>query len=71
LKWKPPFENSVDFKLVLKFLPSATNPSQPDLYTKPIFALCAWLGGEGPKANYEPYDVMHVTEDEWERYVVF
>lgn len=45
------------------------NPSQPDLYSKPIFALYAWLGGEGARANYEPYDVMHVTDDEWERCV--
>lgn len=67
LKWKPPSENSIDFKLVLKFLPSPTNPSQPDLFAKPVFALYAWLGGEGSKAEYEPYDVMHVTDDEWER----
>jgi mRNA guanylyltransferase len=69
LKWKPPSENSIDFKLLLKFLPSATNPSQPDFFAKPVFALYAWLGGEGPRANYEPYDVMHVTDEEWEQYV--
>jgi len=62
LKWKPPSENSIDFKLVLKFPPSATNPSQPNFFAKPVFALYAWLGGE----SYEPYDVMHVTDDEWE-----
>ena len=45
------------------------NPSQPDFFAKPVFALYAWLGGEGLKANYEPYDVMHVTDDEWERYL--
>ena len=67
LKWKPPSENSIDFKLVLRFPPSAMNPSQPDFYAKPVFALYAWKGGEGPKANYEPYDVMHVTDHEWER----
>ncbi|KAF9645289.1 mRNA capping enzyme, alpha subunit [Thelephora ganbajun] len=67
LKWKPPSENSIDFKLVLRFPPSVTNPSQPDLCAKPVFALHAWLGGEGPRANYEPFDVMHVTDDEWER----
>ena len=61
----------MDFKLVLKFPPLATNPSQPDLYARPVFALYVWWGGEGPKADYQPYDVMHVTDDEWERYVVF
>lgn len=71
LKWKPPSENSIDFKLVLKFPPSPTNPSQPDLLAKPLFALYAWLGGEGSRAEYEPYDVMHVTDDEWEQYVNF
>ncbi|KAF9789900.1 mRNA capping enzyme [Thelephora terrestris] len=67
LKWKPPSENSIDFKLMLKFPPSPNDPSQPDFFAKPVFALYAWLGGEGPKAKYEPYDVMHVTDDEWER----
>ena len=70
MKWKPPNENSVDFKLVLKFPPLATNASQPDLYARPIFALYVWWGGEGPRADYQPYDVMHVTDDEWERCVV-
>ena len=69
LKWKPPFENTIDFKLVLRFLPLAMDSSQPDLYAKPIFALYAWSGGEGPKTRYEAYDVMHVTDDEWERCV--
>jgi mRNA guanylyltransferase len=69
LKWKPPFENSIDFKLVLRFPPLGTNLSQPDLYAKPVFALYAWSGGEGPKAAYEQYDVMYVTDDEWERCV--
>lgn len=27
------------------------------------------MGGEGSRAEYEPYDVMHVTDHEWERYV--
>lgn len=43
------------------------DPSQPDFHAKPVFALYAWLGGEGPRAGYEPYDVMHVTDHEWDR----
>lgn len=69
LKWKPPSENSIDFKLVLRF-PSLPGPlKQPDLHAKPVFALHVWCGGEGSKANYEPWDTMHVSDDEWERYV--
>lgn len=47
------------------------NPSQPDYYAKPVFALYAWLGGEGSRANYEPYDVMHITDHEWELWVAW
>ncbi|KAH9180512.1 mRNA capping enzyme [Lactarius sanguifluus] len=60
LKWKPPSENSIDFKLVLR------SPTQPDMHAKPIFALHVWCGGEGAKATYEPWDTMYVNDDEWE-----
>jgi len=60
-------ENSVNFELVLKSPPSQTDPSQLDFFAKLVFALCAWLGGEGPRAHYEPHNVMHVTDHEWER----
>ncbi|KAI0705866.1 mRNA capping enzyme, catalytic domain-containing protein [Cytidiella melzeri] len=65
LKWKPPSENSIDFKLVLRFPPSPENPSQPDYFAKPIFQLHAWCG----RKQYEMYDVLEVTDDEWERQV--
>lgn len=68
LKWKPPSENSIDFKLVLRFPPLPGSPSKPDLHAKPVFALHVWCGGEGPKVSYEPWDIMHVSDDEWERY---
>ena len=69
LKWKPPSENSIDFKLVLRF-PPCKGRNEPDLHEKPIFALHVWCGGDRGRANYEPYDVMHVTDEEWERCVV-
>jgi len=68
LKWKPPSENSIDFKLVLRFPPLPESPNQPDLQAKPVFALHVWCGGEGAKATYEPWDTMHVSDDEWERF---
>jgi len=67
LKWKPPSENSIDFKLVLRFPSLPGSPTQPDLHAKPIFALHVWCGGEGSKASYEPWDTMHMSDDEWER----
>jgi hypothetical protein len=45
------------------------SPNQPDLQAKPVFALHVWCGGEGAKATYEPWDTMHVSDDEWERCV--
>ncbi|KAE9409462.1 mRNA guanylyltransferase [Gymnopus androsaceus JB14] len=61
LKWKPPSENSIDFKLVLRFPPLPSNPSQPDYRAKPVF-----LATRGV-ARYEQYDEMNVDDDEWER----
>jgi mRNA guanylyltransferase len=64
LKWKPPSENSIDFKLVLRFPPTARG--EPDWTAKPIFALHAWAGGDGARARYEPFDVLSVDDEEWE-----
>ena len=69
LKWKPSSENSIDFKLVLRFPPLPGSSTKPDLHAKPVFALHVWCGGEGAKATYEPWDTMHVSDDEWERCV--
>ena len=65
MKWKPPHENSVDFKLELKF-PELGDSGQPDLHAKPYFPLYVWEGG----GRYRFYDMLSVGNDEWERYVV-
>lgn len=62
LKWKPPSENSIDFKLVLRFPPSKYNPNEPDWHSKPLFLLHVWCGGD----KYEQYDDLHVEDKEWE-----
>ncbi|KAI0780667.1 mRNA capping enzyme, catalytic domain-containing protein [Trametes elegans] len=67
LKWKPPSENSIDFKLVLRFPPTPGKPNVPDFQTKPVFELHVWCGDDRGKARYEFYDVMHVDDDEWEK----
>ncbi|KII88307.1 hypothetical protein PLICRDRAFT_54147 [Plicaturopsis crispa FD-325 SS-3] len=63
LKWKPPSENSIDFKLVLRFPPSPDDFNKPDLLAKPFFALHVWCGSD----KYEPFDSLFVTDDEWEK----
>ena len=63
LKWKPPSENSIDFKLVLRFPPSPEDESKPDFYAKPIFELHTWCGGK----LYEFWDTLFVKDDEWEQ----
>ncbi|KAL1411190.1 Dcp1p-Dcp2p decapping enzyme complex alpha subunit [Vanrija albida] len=63
LKWKPPSENSVDFKIELRFPPFPENPSEPDFYAKPIFILNQWAGNE----DYEYFDEMDVDDAEWEK----
>ena len=63
LKWKPPSENSIDFRLELRFPPAANGT--PDLAAKPLFVLMMNCGRE-PE---EPFDLMEVADDEWEAYV--
>ncbi|KXN91505.1 mRNA-capping enzyme subunit alpha [Leucoagaricus sp. SymC.cos] len=67
LKWKPPSENSIDFKLVLRFPSLRNDPNQPDFHAKPFFMLHAWCGSEQNNAKYEEYDELFVEDDEWER----
>lgn len=66
LKWKPPSENSVDFKLVLRFPPLPHDLTKPDFHAKPLFLLHVWTGGECPQ-SYEQFDEMYVEDEEWER----
>ncbi|KAI0729937.1 mRNA capping enzyme, catalytic domain-containing protein [Fomitopsis betulina] len=66
LKWKPPSENSIDFKLVLRFPPASSRSPDPDFLAKPVFELHVYCGDEQRQPRYEFYDVMHVEDDEWE-----
>lgn len=66
LKWKPPEENSVDFKLMLRF-PERPGTGQPDFFAKPLFLLYVWEGGD----KYAFYDHLTVDDSEWDKYVDF
>jgi len=74
IKWKPPYENTIDFKLRLRFPPDlAVDPrgNVPDLSAKPFFALDQFLGRERGSTSdgYEYFDWLHVEDDEWEQCV--
>jgi len=67
LKWKPASENSIDFKLKLRFPPSPHDPDTPNFTAKPAFLLYTWLGGSGnANSSYEFFDSMDMTDEEWE-----
>ncbi|TDL27406.1 mRNA capping enzyme, alpha subunit [Rickenella mellea] len=66
LKWKPPSENSIDFKLVLRFPPVLGRHGEPDYHAKPIFGLHVYTGGD-KYDKYEPFDEMFMEDSEWER----
>jgi len=63
LKWKPPSENSIDFKLTLHFPPRPSSIASPDFSALPIFKLHQWLGQD----EYEFFDTLTVSEEEWEQ----
>lgn len=65
LKWKPPSENTIDFKLVLRFPPQPDNIKEPNFCAKPMFWLQVHVSGND---NYEPFDELYMDDEEWERY---
>ncbi|ORX39688.1 hypothetical protein BD324DRAFT_227683 [Kockovaella imperatae] len=68
LKWKKPSENTIDFKLNLRFPPSPADPSEPDFYAKPVFLLSVWHGGSRGQDKYQFFDELEVDDDEWEKF---
>ena len=69
MKWKPPSENSIDFKLELRFPPLRNQPEKPDFYAKPVFLLHVWCGDSSGVPKHEMYDEMYVDDEEWKKYV--
>ncbi len=70
MKWKPAEENTIDFRLILKFpvfIDEELNPNDEDYSyvdydTKPKFHLYSWEG----KNNDKYFDELFVTDEEWE-----
>ncbi|CAD6983191.1 unnamed protein product [Tilletia controversa] len=74
LKWKPPSENSIDFRVRLRFPPDLElDPSAttPDYFAKPFFLLEQHMGSDGRRnggEEYEFFDWMEMEDDEWEEF---
>ncbi|KAF2456553.1 mRNA capping enzyme, catalytic domain-containing protein [Lineolata rhizophorae] len=68
IKWKPPHENTVDFKLYLGDFP-AVDPGDgepglvPDYDAMPQLTL---MVDHGKRKGYSPYAPLFVTDEEWE-----
>jgi mRNA guanylyltransferase len=70
IKWKPPSENTIDFKLRLHFPPDLANDPRgnvPDLTAKPFFALEEYMGNERNGDGYRYFDWLHVEDEEWDQ----
>lgn len=61
LKWKPPSENSIDFRLELRFPPLPDDPEEADFYAKPLFVLMMNCGREGEQF----FDTLEMSDEEW------
>ncbi|GAB7348786.1 hypothetical protein MBLNU459_g7509t1 [Dothideomycetes sp. NU459] len=64
IKWKPPHENTIDFRLQLGDFPTAEEDGEefPDYDACPTWNLLVWHG-RGESRYFAP---LHVPEDEWE-----
>ncbi|KAF9995067.1 Dcp1p-Dcp2p decapping enzyme complex alpha subunit [Modicella reniformis] len=60
LKWKPPSENTIDFKLTLQF---PMHNGLQDRNQKPQFILLEWQGGD----QYVHFGQMTVNDELWEQ----
>ncbi|KAK0550807.1 Dcp1p-Dcp2p decapping enzyme complex alpha subunit [Tilletia horrida] len=77
LKWKPPSENSIDFRVRLRFPPDLEKDPEggtPDFKAKPFFMLEQHMGSDykqragRARDEYEFFDWMEMDDDEWEEF---
>lgn len=72
LKWKPPNENTIDFKLILRFPPDLERDPRgnlPNLSAMPFFELHQYLGDSSSNDDYEFFDELWVEPEEWRQMV--
>lgn len=62
IKWKPANENSIDFKIHLKF-PGSSLPGVLDYTATPRIDLLVWQGED----KYRYFDQLGITDSEWKR----
>ena len=65
LKWKPPHENTIDFRLLLGDFPMSEQGEWPDWDAKPELELHINHGG-GQNAGYKFFATLYLTDTEWE-----
>ncbi|KAK4502940.1 hypothetical protein PRZ48_006367 [Zasmidium cellare] len=65
LKWKPPHENTIDFRLQLGSFPLEEDDegSYEDFDQKPEFALLVY---HGDRTKYSKFADLYLTDEEWE-----
>lgn len=75
LKWKPVHENTIDFRMRLRFqtvepdaIDRAEGITEPyvDYDGVPDADLLEFMGGEGGREPYRVYAPLYIAEDEWE-----
>jgi mRNA guanylyltransferase len=69
LKWKPPKENTVDFRLRLGKFPTETDENGDTFENfdgKPDFELLVFHGDRTGAADYRHFGMLHLEDQEWE-----
>lgn len=69
LKWKPPHENTVDFRLRLGMFPMDVDENGEqfeDFDGKPEIELLVWHGNKKDDDGYQKFADLHLEDAEWE-----
>jgi mRNA guanylyltransferase len=70
LKWKPPYENTLDFKIMLGafplYDPGDGGELAEDWQGKPEINLLVFWGEKSGRADYRRFAMLHLEDEEWE-----
>lgn len=72
LKWKPEHENTIDFRMHLRFPQSEADPSDPDQSPFPDYNALPEInlsvfGGDDKRSSVTPWGSMYLEPQEWDR----